>query len=161
MTRRIVMSKLSLLTWAGLTAAALAMGAGVVFAFSIPGLGSSEKVQPVNGVISIQLDRVSDGKAHFYQVAEGGRKIDFFVVKGSDGVFRTAFDACDVCFHEKKGYVQEGNFMICRNCNRKFAIGKIGRMNSGGCNPSYLEHTGDGRNIYIKVADIRPGARFF
>jgi len=139
----------------------LLVGVGVVCAFTIPGLGGNEKVKPVNGVVTLPLARVSDGAAHFYRFEDGGKEIRFFVVKGSDGALHTAFDACDVCFHEKKGYVQQGGFMICKNCNRKFAITMIGRMNSGGCNPSHLDHAGDGGNISIKAADIESGARFF
>jgi uncharacterized membrane protein len=140
---------------------ALAIGVGAVFAFNIPGLGKSEKVQPVNGTVTIPLARVSDGKAHFYRFDDGGKSIGFFVVKGSDGALHTAFDACDVCFREKKGYEQQGEFMVCKKCNKKFAINMIGRVGGGGCNPSHLSSTEDGKNVVIKVADLKSGARFF
>lgn len=154
-------SKTTMFKWVVLIVATLSMGVGAVFAFNIPGLGKNEAVKPVNGVVTISLARVSDGKAHYYRIADGGKEIDFFVVKGPDGALHTAFDACDVCFQEKKGYVQQGDFMICKNCNKKFAINMIGRMSSAGCNPSHLEHAEDGRNIIIKFADLKTGARFF
>ena len=149
------------LKWVILTVTALLVGYGAVFAFSFPGLSKSDRVKPVNGAVTIPLARVSDGKAHVYSLADGGKEIGFFVVKGSDGALHTAFDACDVCFHEKKGYVQQGDYMICKNCNRKFAINMIGQMAGGGCNPSQLDHAEDGRNLVIKVADLKSGARFF
>jgi uncharacterized membrane protein len=151
----------SMIKWTLLTVAALLAGVSAVFAFHIPGFGGNEKVTPVNGAVAISLAKVSDGSAHFYRFDDGGKEIGFFVVKGSDGALHTAFDACDVCFHEKKGYNQQGGFMICKNCNRKFAINMIGQMNNGGCNPSHLAHAGDGRNIIIRAADIKTGARFF
>jgi uncharacterized membrane protein len=139
---------------------ALLLAAGAVFALNIPGFGKCEKVKAVNGVVSIPLAKVSDGKAHFFRYSDGGKEIAFFVVKAADGSIRTAFDACDVCFKDKKGYVQEGDAVICKNCNKKFAIARIGE-GGGGCNPSSLKsRTGNG-HVVIGVEDIKSGARFF
>ncbi len=154
-------AKTALLKWTALTLAALLIGVGAVCAFTIPGLGKADKVKPVNGVVVVSLAKVSDGKAHFYRVADGGKEIGFFVAKGPDGAIHTAFDACDVCFREKKGYVQQGDNMVCKNCNKKFAITMIGPHTVGGCNPSYLEHAETGGNVVIKVADLKDGVRFF
>jgi uncharacterized membrane protein len=154
-------SKKSIIKWSALTVAALILGVGVAFAFNIPGLGKSEKAKPVDGAIIIPISKVSDGKAHFYRIDDGGKDIGFFVIKGSDGVLHTAFDACDVCFHEKKGYVQDGDFMICKNCNKKFAVVRIGPHAIGGCNPSYLPHKQSAGNVIISVNDLKTGARFF
>jgi uncharacterized membrane protein len=154
-------SKKALFKWVALTVTALLLGAGVVFALNIPGLGKGEKIKPVNGVVTIPLSKVTDGTAHFYKITDGGKEIGFFLVKGTDGALHTAFDACDVCFQEKKGYFQEGNFMICRNCNKKFAIVRIGPHAIGGCNPSYLPHQQTAGNIAISINDLKTGARFF
>ena len=156
-----VKSKKSIIKWSVLTVAALLLGVGAVFAFNIPGMGKCEKVKPVNGAITISLAKVSDGQAHYYRIADGGKEIDFFVVKGSDGALHSAFDACDVCFQEKKGYVQQGDFMICKNCNKKFAIVRIGPHTIGGCNPSYLPHKQSAGNIVISIKELKTGARFF
>lgn len=131
------------------------------FGFSIPGMGKFEKVKPANGVVTIAVAKVSDGSAHFYRLSEGGKDLNFFIVKGSDGVIHTAFDACDVCFKEKKGYLQAGDQMQCKNCNQKFAIARIGATSGGGCNPSHLPARIDAKNVSISVADLKTGARFF
>ena len=144
-----------------LVSLSLLVAATVAFAFSIPGMGKFEKVKPVNGAVIIPVAKVSDGKAHYYRLADGGKEINFFIVKGSDGALHTAFDACDVCFREKKGYEQQGDKMICKNCNMKFAIVRIGAASSGGCNPSHLPAKVDAANVSISVADIKAGARFF
>jgi len=133
----------------------------VCLAFSLPGLSRSEKVKPVNGVVNIALAKVSDGNAHFFRLADGGKEVSFFIVKGSDGALHTAFDACDVCFKEKKGYVQQGDQMVCKNCGKKFPIARIGAASGGGCNPSYLPATVDGNALRINVADLKGGARLF
>lgn len=135
--------------------------AGAAFAFNLPGMDKHEKVKPVNGVVTVPVAKVSDGKAHFFRLADGGKELSFFIVKGSDGTLHTAFDACDVCFKEKKGYQQTGDQMQCKNCNQKFPIARIGAASGGGCNPSHLPAKVDAKNITITVNDLRTGARFF
>lgn len=154
-------SKQVFVKWAGFIVVAVFFGFGSVLAFSLPGFSKNETVKPINGVVTIPVGQVEDGKAHFYQFADGGKNISFFVVKGTDGAFHVAFDACDVCFQEKKGYFQEGDFMICRNCSKKFATNKIGRVAGGGCNPSHLNFAQDAKAITIKTDDLKLGARFF
>jgi len=134
---------------------------GGAYALSLPGFGKYQKVKPVNGVVSIPAAKVNDGKAHFYAMNEGGKEVAFFVVKAADGTLKTAFDACDVCYQEKKGYEQNGTVMVCKNCKMKFATSKIGPHAVGGCNPSYLPSRQAGANIVISVADLRAGARYF
>lgn len=135
--------------------------AGTVAAFSLPGLGKAEKVTAVGSEVRIPVARVSDGSAHFYRFADGGKVISFFVVKAPNGSIKTAFDACDVCFNEKKGYTQDGAFMVCKQCNKKFDTSRIGPHAVGGCNPSYLPSRQAGGNVIIGVADLKTGVRYF
>jgi uncharacterized membrane protein len=144
-----------------LAALALLVAVTVAFGFSIPGMGKFEKVKPVNGAVTVPVSKVSDGKTHYYKIEDGGKEIRFFVVKGTDGRLHTAFDACDVCFKEKKGYEQKGEQMVCTNCNQKFAITRIGAASTGGCNPSYLPAKIDAANVSFNLANLKGGARFF
>ena len=130
-------------------------------AFSLPGLGKYEKVKATNGAVTIPVNDLSDGKAHFFQFSDGGKEIKFFVVKGSDGNLHSAFDACDACYREKKGYVQQGDMMVCKNCNMKFQTSRVGHGSGGGCNPSPLAHANDGKNVRFNVTDLVAGIRFF
>jgi len=110
--------------------------------------------------IKIPLSDLSS-EANFYEYDYNGVIIRYFVVLGSDGEPRTAFDACDVC-GGSKGYEQIGNDIKCRNCGRVFSIDGLGTKNTGyGCWPSYLEHEQDGDNIFIKVSDIKAGKHRF
>jgi uncharacterized membrane protein len=154
-------SKKAMLKWVILTATALLVGVGAVFAFNIPGLGKGERVKPANGAVTIPVAKVSDGAAHFFRFSDDGRDIGFFIVKGRDGALHVAFDTCDVCFKEKKGYVQQGDFMVCRNCNQRFASDRIGPHAVGGCNPTYLPARQSAGNIVISVNDLNSGARYF
>jgi len=151
--------------WALLAVAVLltTMVTAAIFAFCFQGDGKSEQlVKAVNGVIIIPIEKVSDGAAHFYRFNNGRKEIVFFVVRGSDGVFHTAFDACErCCFRKREGYIQQGDYMICLGCKEKYAINMIGQVNGIGCKPHHLEHSDDGKNIIIKVSDLKAGAYFF
>ncbi len=104
----------------------------------------------------------ADGRARHFQYADAasGLTIKYFVLKSSDGVIRAAFDACDVCWPEGKGYVQEGDNMVCRNCGRRFASVKINEI-QGGCNPAPLVRTVDAGQVVIRVDDLRAGRTYF
>ncbi len=120
----------------------------------------STAVTASNGMVSIPVSDMVDGKARYYRYSSDTGDIKFFLVKSSDGVIRAAFDACDVCFHAKKGYSQDKDFMVCNNCGMKFHSSRINEV-SGGCNPSPLKRTIQGDIIVISVADIMAGKRYF
>ena len=102
-----------------------------------------------------------DGKArHFQYKTEDGLTVKYFVLKSSDGIIRAAFDACDVCWKAGKGYYQEGDFMVCRNCGRKFASVLVNQV-KGGCNPAPLNRTIVDGNVVISAADIVGGRSYF
>ena len=122
--------------------------------------GQHKNVKAVDGEVHIPVKGVNDGKAYHFVYKSEGKEIKFFVVKSQDGILRAAFDACDVCFPEKKGYTQDGDFMICNNCGRRFHTSQVNVV-EGGCNPAPLKRTEKGNHVVIMVADILPGARFF
>lgn len=117
-------------------------------------------VKESNGEVRIAAADVSDGKARYYTYQNRDKTIKFFIVKSPDGVIRAAFDACDVCFSAKKGYSQEGDFMVCDNCGQKFHTSRVNVV-EGGCNPAPLKREKIGEQLVIKVADIIPGSRYF
>lgn len=110
--------------------------------------------------VKIPVSEVSDGTAHFYSYDAGGTQVKYFVLASADGTLRAAFDACDVCFAQKKGYHQEGDVMVCNNCGRRFPSDRI-NVEEGGCNPSPLDRTLEGDEVVIAVADIQAGAKYF
>jgi len=144
--------------WALIIVTALLSGAVTVSAFT---LGKYEKVKPNAGVVTISAAKMGDGKARFYKFEDGGKEIAFLVVKAPDGSIRTAFDACDSCYRDKKGYEQQGDKLNCKNCNQKFVINRLGPNATGGCNPGYLPHRLSGTTVTISVNDLKGGARYF
>lgn len=143
---------------ASIVMAALLVGAVAGFAFS---LGKYEKVKANGGVVSLPVSKLSDGKARFYKFQDGGKEIAFFAIKAADGSIKTAFDACDACYRDKKGYEQQGDKMNCKNCNQKFAVNRLGPNATGGCNPGYLPHQLSGSTVTISINDLKGGARYF
>lgn len=122
--------------------------------------GGYSRVESVNGEVRIALDRISDGQAHYFTYPSAQGTLQFFVIKSSDGVIRAAFDACDVCYREKKGYRQEGEMMVCNNCGQKFHSSLINVV-KGGCNPAPLNRRIEGDQLVIRDRDLLTGAWFF
>jgi uncharacterized membrane protein len=143
---------------------ALLMVAGAAFAYVFTrGGGGTETATAqaaAGGDVKIALADVSDGKAHFYSYDAGGTQVKYFVLKSSDGKVRAAFDACDVCYAQKKGYHQEGDEMVCNNCGRRFPSTKINEV-EGGCNPSPLTRTVKGQDLVLATADLQAGVQYF
>jgi uncharacterized membrane protein len=111
------------------------------------------------GMVKIPISEVNDGQSHHYTY-KGNKTINFFVLRSSDGVIRAAFDACDVCYLEKKGYRQEGDTMVCNNCGQRFPSTKINVI-KGGCNPAPLNRSVEGDYLVLRTADIETGAFYF
>lgn len=112
------------------------------------------------GVVSMPAARFDDGKAHYFEHREGEITIRYFVIKSADGVLRAAFDTCDVCWAAGKGYAQEGDHMICRNCGLRFHTNRINEV-KGGCNPAPLERRVENGTLLIRVSDILEGRGYF
>ena len=103
----------------------------------------------------------ADGKTRFFtHKTEDGVTIRYFIIRSSDGVIRAAFDACDVCWPENKGYSHKGDFMVCKNCGKQFPSTRINEV-SGGCNPAPLPRKMENGNVIIQITDILQGKRYF
>ena len=145
--------------------AVVAIGGGILFlkgsgpqaAPTAPGASAPDR----GGGVSYPADQFEDGKARFFEYAtEEGLKIRYFVLKSSDGVIRSAFDACDSCWRAGKGYSQEGDEMVCRNCRQRFPSVKVMEV-KGGCNPAPLANVVRGGEVAIQVTDILAGRSYF
>ncbi|MCU0559530.1 MAG: DUF2318 domain-containing protein [Desulfobacterales bacterium] len=112
------------------------------------------------GMVTLPAARFDDGKAHFFEHRQGGVAIRYFVVKSPDGVLRAAFDACDVCWPAGKGYAQEGDTMVCRNCGLRFDSNRVNEV-KGGCNPAPLQRRVEDGKLLIRVSDILEGRGYF
>ena len=112
------------------------------------------------GMVSYPVALFEDGQARHFDFQDGDKTIRYFVIKSADGVIRAAFDACDVCWPAGKGYYQEGDDMVCRNCGRKFASNLVNEV-QGGCNPAPLKRKVENGMLVLHPDDIRSGAGYF
>lgn len=123
-------------------------------------LGSHKSLSLSGGAVSIPSSELKTDEARFYKAKAGGKEIKFFAVRTADGRVRTAFDACEVCWPEKKGYKQDGQYMLCINCGRKFHLRQVGDVH-GGCNPSPLASAVQGDKVVITESALAAGAKYF
>ena len=122
--------------------------------------GAALKPGP-DGIVRISLADVSDGNARFYEYRTANNKtVRFFVIKSSDGVYRAAADACDVCYRSKMGYHQEGDDMVCNKCGRHFPSKDVNVI-TGSCNPDSVPRTIEGNNLLIAAADLEARSVMF
>jgi uncharacterized membrane protein len=120
--------------------------------------GPGSSATPVD--LSYPVDLFDDGRARHFEYHHGGLTVRYFILKSADGVLRAAFDACDVCWHAGKGYFQEGDRMVCRNCGRKFDSSQVNEV-QGGCNPAPLNRTVVEDRVILQVSDILRGKSYF
>lgn len=110
--------------------------------------------------VKIPLATLDSGKAIFLEADLGGRQVHYFALKSSDGVYRAAYDTCDVCFKANRGYRQEGDLMVCNNCGQEFPSVRVNEV-KGGCNPAPLARKVEGEHLVIRKSDIEAGGHFF
>lgn len=125
-----------------------------------PVAGSSTSAGNTVSQVSFPVSLFEDGKARHFKHTDGNFTITYFILKSSDGIIRAAYDACDVCWPAGKGYYQEGDYMVCRNCGRKFASVLVNEV-KGGCNPAPLMRTIVNDQVVIQVKDILDGKPYF
>jgi uncharacterized membrane protein len=113
--------------------------------------------------VSIDSSKLSDGNFHYYSHTIDGVRIKYFIVQDDNGEIHSAFDACEVCFGEKKGYTQDGDHARCENCGRTFSIYGLGTKNAngGGCWPGFLPHTLEGSKLKINTGYLESGSYLF
>lgn len=110
--------------------------------------------------ITIPISQLSGTAKFFDYKLTDSKPVRFFVIRSSDGVYRAAMDACDMCYHAKKGYRQEGDDMVCNNCGLHFHSSQINEKH-GGCNPVGLPRTVEGDQLVIKASDIESRGTYF
>ncbi len=150
----------------------LAMVIGVIVLLSAAGIGffiaagtpPASQSTTVAGTVAAEVvypvSLFDDGRARHFDFKTGDLNVRYFILKSSDGIIRAAFDACDVCWPAGKGYYQDGDDMVCRNCGRRFASVRVNEVH-GGCNPAPLTRNVQGDQLVLKVDDILNGKSYF
>ena len=106
-----------------------------------------------DGIISIALEKVSDGHLHkFSYVTPNKYDVRFLVVKKPAGTaYGVGLDACDIC--GIAGYYERGDDeVVCKRCDVVMNKNTIGFK--GGCNPVPFEYEIRGGKIFIDVKEL-------
>lgn len=140
----------------------LGLGYQETWASRPPTLSAAETVTPdAEGNVVIPIAPVADGNLHRYAyVTSDGHRVRFFLINRYDRShvrMGVVLDSCMIC--GDKGYIQDGNEIICIACNVHVFRPSIGK--AGGCNPIPLEHEATDDAIVIRAADLERGARYF
>ncbi len=128
-------------------------------------LGEKGETLQVNGdKVLVEEKKISDGNIHFfnYYSPTAKKTIYFFIIKASDGTYRVAANACEVCFGSLKGFSQVGDQIRCENCRVLYSIDQIA-LQKGGCNPRPIDKDTkvvDGQ-LEISLAAIEDSADLF
>jgi len=115
---------------------------------------------------SVYIDEalVSDGdmESFNYYSEKDDKNVYFFIVKASDGTYRAAASACEVCYGTKKGFEQVGDKIICNNCGTTYSKDQIA-LQKGGCNPRPIgsDVTVENGKLALNVSDIEASAELF
>ena len=113
-----------------------------------------------DGVISIELAKVSDGHLHkFSYVTPNKYDVRFLIVKKPAGTaYGVGLDACDIC--GIAGYYERGDDeVVCRRCDVVMNKNTIGFK--GGCNPVPFDYEVRAGRIYINVKALEEHEKRF
>jgi high-affinity iron transporter len=112
-------------------------------------------VAPVDGLVRVPVPE--DRKLHKHVVDVDRIPVRFFLLRREDGSLASAFDVCYIC--PPRGYVQDGDQLICKNCDAPINEATVGL--TGGCNPVPLPATVDAGQVTVAMAELAKGrARF-
>jgi uncharacterized membrane protein len=144
-----------------IVAGGLLLAAAVVFTTRSQPLAAPAAAFGPGRDVALPVADFADGQARFYAyTSAAGATVRFFVMRSSDGVIRAAFDTCDVCFRERRGYRQDGDSMVCNNCGQAFASRNINVL-QGGCNPAPVDRAVEGGQVVVRAAALERGVSYF
>jgi FTR1 family protein len=110
----------------------------------------AQELVAVNGAVRIPLSELTDSNLHFFSAGSGGTVVRFLVIHKHNGEYAVALDACQIC--GARGYRQEGDNIICRNCGAAMYAPSIGE--AGGCNPIPVSSHVMGAQIVVDLSSL-------
>jgi len=126
-----------------------------------PAGGAVFGYMPRGGEVTYARAELDGRSARFYQhKAEGGVIVRYFLYGGADGATGAALDACASCWREGKGHRQEGDEMVCVQCDKRFTIADLGKR-SDPCAPISLPVTVRDGEVAVAIPDLLEAAKYF
>jgi uncharacterized membrane protein len=120
-----------------------------------------ERVRPAAGQVKIGLADLKPQEVRFYRfLNSGNQEVRFFVGRDATGTVQVAFDANETCAKLKRGYRHQGEWVICKKCEKSFRLAEV-NAGGGGCKPVPLEHRVQGDQLLIAESDVLKGWGLF
>jgi uncharacterized membrane protein len=114
-----------------------------------------------DGAVKISLDGLGPQQVRFYHFLNpANQEVWFFVGRDAAGTVQVGFDADEVCAKSKRGFRHEGEWMVCKKCDKAFRLADV-NAGGGGCKPVPLVHRVIGSELLLAQADILTGWRLF
>ena len=110
--------------------------------------------------IVLPLEKVNDGKAHFFTYKSSGKRINFLIRTNGKGNLVSHFDGCYVCYKHKKGYRVEGTDLVCNECNMRFALADETWKDTN-CSPIAFRNQQENNTLVIEKSVLEKGAKLF
>lgn len=103
-----------------------------------------------NGMVHIPISELASGQLNLYAYQGIDVDVTFMVIKRDEDDIAVALNACGIC--PPRGYHQEGNVLICDNCNAPINMETVGMP--GGCNPIPLAASLVNGQVQITSSDL-------
>lgn len=150
--------------WHGLVLVVLFTGAFLYADMALDGNRSAyQRVSPdpQSREVRVPVDELEPGQLSFYRfLNEGNQEVKFFVGRDAAGHVQVGFDANEICFKRKRGYEHDGEWLVCRVCDKSFRLAEV-NDGGGGCKPVPVRHRVEGDEAVLAEADILVGWRYF
>lgn len=122
-----------------------------------------ETLQVVDGNVSIPTVGFEVNKVKFFNATlPDGTTVYFMVLKDAEGKFRVAANGNKQCAKYGKGYVQEGNKLICTVCEKSYSVEDFA-IEKPDCNPYPINANEkvNGSNVVISVSELESVTSLF
>ena len=119
------------------------------------------EVRARDGFVTADASGIASESGRFFTYrADGGKRVDFFVYRDSAGAPHAVLDACRTCYRWKKGYLLDGNEVVCVKCDMRFKLDALAQ-GTGSCVPIQVKSELRGNSLIIPVSELEAGARYF
>ncbi|HLF28963.1 MAG TPA: Fe-S-containing protein [Anaerolineae bacterium] len=103
-----------------------------------------------DGMVHIATEALQPGQLNLYTYAGADANVPFMVIKRDEDDLAVALNACGIC--PVRGYHQEGDVLVCDNCNAPINLDTVGMP--GGCNPVPLAASLAEGEVLIAASDL-------
>lgn len=120
-----------------------------------------ELVQATGGAVRIPLSRVGDGEVHFFTYRHDGKNVNFLIRTDGSGKLQAHLDACFSCYRYRRGYVVEGDDLVCIACRLAYSTEDEVWDFIGACAPISVHSSIERKSLVIKERLLVRAAKYF